>query len=68
MLDELSQVLLANAAALNDVEEDETQFVVRRDVGVNQKGHSIAHVVFDTFTFGVSAQSQVLQNETADTG
>ena len=43
-----------------DVEEDDTDLVIRSDALVEQNGHDVAHVVFDLLAFRICAHCQVL--------
>lgn len=44
-----------------NVEQDDADFVIRADISIQQDGHNGPHGVFDLFSLGVCAHSQILR-------
>ena len=60
VLDQLVEVLLADAVLHQDVQQDDPDLVERGDVLVQQDRHDVAHVISDLLPLGVRAHRQVL--------
>ena len=60
VLDQLDQVLLADAALGEDVEQDDADLVVDGDVGVQEDGHNVLHVILHLLPLGIGPHGKIL--------
>lgn len=60
VLNQLCQILLADAVLRQDVEKDDPDFVVDGDILIQKNGNNVLHVVFDLLSLSIRAHGQIL--------